>query len=523
MENHKNNLKTKSKGVYKLTYVYIFALFLIALFTVASQVTVQYFLRGQDDDGRVINIAGRQRMLSQKITKQALLIFQNETEVEFKKDISSLRNTLQIWESSHLALLDGHDSLSLSKNTSNQDLKILFLEIQPYQEKIAKAASEILLLDFQGHQKHEELLKIIINNEASFLRIMNDIVLQFELESRKKVSNLKLIETWLMIVTLSLLLIEGLFIFRPFTRNIQNYIKEINIKNAELSKKQQELEYNNAKLHQTQEELQTQRDFVVNQNVHLTKVNEQMSFSINYAESIQKAMLSYGQKFEDFFTDYFIINRPRDIVSGDFYWLSEVENKIILVVADCTGHGVQAGFTTLIGGNLLDKIVEFEKITQPNLILENLHKGIQHFLKQKYTHNDIGMDAIVVVLEKSEEQTTIAFAGAKNNLLVMTDDELLTLKGTRKSIGGIQNADIHFECQEVTLQKNAMIYLGSDGFEDQNNIERKKFGRKRIQELVKKVYNLPLSEQLQKFEDTLNIHLQGTNQRDDILWMGIKI
>ena len=351
-------------------------------------------------------------------------------------------------------------------------------------------------------------------------------------------------------------LVTQLAISMENTLLYENLEQKVQERTLELQEAYEETQVMNEELRQTQEELQTQRDYVEERNQELKKYNQklqssevilremndriqhknkeleqsnsQISLSINSAKTIQEAILPYDAKFEKYFEDYFIINRPKDVVSGDFYWikrqLKEFREKIILVVADCTGHGVPGAFMTLIGTNLLDKIITVEGLHHPDLILEALHKEVQYFLKQKDTQNNNGMDAVVITLEKIQgTRVKLTFSGAKNNLLVYNNRELQELKGTRKSIGGIQNEEKRFENQEVILEGGDLLYLGSDGLEDQNNSKRKKFGRNRIKSIIQENYHLPLSEQKQKFEQALGQHMEGTLQRDDILWIGLQL
>ena len=346
-------------------------------------------------------------------------------------------------------------------------------------------------------------------------------------------------------------LVTQLAISMENTLLYENLEDKVHERTLELQEAYEETQVMNEELRQTQEELQTQRDYVEQQNSELKKYNRklesseeillkmnndiqeknkqlaqtntQIALSINSAKTIQEAILPYEGKFGEYFAEYFIINRPKDVVSGDFYWFKESQDRIILVVADCTGHGVPGAFMTLIGANLLDKIVDLEGITYPDLILEALHKEIQYFLKQEHTQNNNGMDAVVITLEKQSDYKKLSFAGAKNNLLLWSNNELKELKGTRKSIGGIQNEAIRFENQEMLLRKGDLLYLGSDGLEDQNDIKRKKFGRNRIKTLIKEVYQNNLNEQKESFEKSLAKHMQNELQRDDILWMGVKI
>ncbi|NJK82623.1 MAG: serine/threonine-protein phosphatase [Saprospiraceae bacterium] len=194
-----------------------------------------------------------------------------------------------------------------------------------------------------------------------------------------------------------------------------------------------------------------------------------------------------------------------------------------MVVADCTGHGVPGAFMTLIGVNLLDKIIKVDKILRPDLILNALHIEVSSSLKQTVSASNNGMDMVVFVLDKTEGHLRLSFAGAKNNLFIWSNDELIELKGIRKSIGGFQSEDKVFEFQEIQLQKGDLIYLGSDGFEDQNNDKRKKLGRKIIKSTIQQYHHLALSQQKEIFENILNEHMRGSSQRDDILWMGLKM
>lgn len=303
----------------------------------------------------------------------------------------------------------------------------------------------------------------------------------------------------------------------------QTLEEEVKKQTLHIQEQTEELQVQNEELQQTTEEVLAQRDAIAEKNRLLEFKERQINQSIRSAELIQQAILPYHEKLEQIFQEFFIINCPKDVVSGDFYWLDKIGNKTILVVADCTGHGVPGAFMTLIGANLLDKIVIAEEITHPDLILTLLHKEVQYFLKQKYSLNNNGMDAVVITLERESHQFKLNFSGAKNNILVWTNNKLVELKGTRKSIGGIQNENIQFESQSLKLNAGDLIYLGSDGLEDQNNVKRKKFGRNKIKEIIATNKDLTLSEQQQVFEKTLEEHMKNTDQRDDILWMGVKI
>ena len=297
---------------------------------------------------------------------------------------------------------------------------------------------------------------------------------------------------------------------------------KVALRTKELQESNEELQVMNEELRQTQEELHAQRDYVAEKNKVLQEFNTKINGSLKVAQTIQEAVLPYQTKLERLLENYFIINQPKDVVSGDFYWLNEINGKVILVVADCTGHGIPGAFMTLIGANLLDKIIRIRQVTQPNDILNQLHEEVQAVLKQHYTTNNKGMDASVISLEKTHTHTNIRFSGAKNNFYYYSDG-LYELKGDRKSIGGIQDESIRFTNQQLTLPAGGMLYLGSDGLEDQNNSTRKKFGRKRLQVLLSDIATLPVGDQKTKIKEALEHYMQDAEQRDDILWMGIRV
>ena len=328
--------------------------------------------------------------------------------------------------------------------------------------------------------------------------------------------------------------------------NQQNELLEERVlqRTKELQEANEEMQVVNEELRQTQEELETQRDFLDDYNQQLDQAvkkneknletlhkqnkkldvqNNKINSSMKAAETIQRVILPQKESLQQSFQEYFILNQPRDVVSGDFYWLDKVGKKTILVVADCTGHGVPGALMTLVGVNALDKIIKMFGVHSPAMILNRLHEEIQTLLKQKYTGNNNGMDAVVVTLEETSGEVLVTFSGAKNSVFYFLNERLYELKGTRKSIGGIQNESTHFTEQQVVLPKDTMLYLGSDGLEDQNDKKRKKFGKKRLMHLLTKIASLPIIEQKLNLEESLKQHKRGAEQRDDILWLGVKI
>lgn len=355
-------------------------------------------------------------------------------------------------------------------------------------------------------------------------------------------------------------LLYGFFASQKARKQLEKQNEEITEQSRQIQKQTEEIQVQNEELYQNQEEILAQRDFIEKRNTELEQLNarlvssekvlsrayekvqtsqkelseknkaleerdRQITSSIKSALTIQSAILPYPEKAQRLLQEHFVIYRPKDVVSGDFYWLNEIDGKVILAAVDCTGHGVPGAFMSLIGNTLLDKIVRVWKVTKPHEILTRLHEEVVIVLRQKETSNNNGMDAAIITIEREKEHSLIRFAGAKNPLYYKTapSESLEILKGDRKAIGGIQNEDKAFTTQHLKLKSGACLYLGSDGLEDQNNSKRRKFGSRRLRKLLEENSHLPMSEQKYLLEQALDEHMGESRQRDDILWIGLRI
>ncbi|MBX2843855.1 MAG: SpoIIE family protein phosphatase [Flammeovirgaceae bacterium] len=259
--------------------------------------------------------------------------------------------------------------------------------------------------------------------------------------------------------------------------------------------------------------------------------NLKITDSIRYAQTIQYAILPQEELMRKYFSDIFIIYRPKDIVSGDFYWFANAQNDskndvALIAVVDCTGHGVPGAFMSLIGNTILNEIVDRKLSLDTDEILELLDKEIVSALKQDEKQNDDGMDICLCKLEKVDDNITkVNFTGAKRPLyyIISKDHSLKYLKGDNKMIGGLQKKKRQFTSESFFLQKGDMLYLSTDGYVDQNNKENLKIGKRKFADLLQEVVELPLNEQKRVFEDKLDTHQNGQEQRDDITLIGIKI
>lgn len=306
----------------------------------------------------------------------------------------------------------------------------------------------------------------------------------------------------------------------------QNLERKVKERTEQLEVLNTEVVTQNEELQQSQEEITVQRDAIGEKNRVLSQINSQIQSSIKAAQVIQKAIVPYQQKRNELLKEHFVLYKPKDVVSGDMYWLNQIENTTFLALMDCTGHGVPGAFMTLITSNLLDKIIRVWDIYEPKEILERLDEEIKIVLRQKETHNDYGLDATMITITAiNENEFKVNFAGAKQNLyFIQPQNQIIeALRGNRKSIGGEQNREVIFDNHTISLQKNSQLYLTSDGYIDQNNFERKKITEKTLIDLITKNQAKDMQEQKQALQNFLQDFMIGTTQRDDILVIGLKL
>jgi serine phosphatase RsbU (regulator of sigma subunit) len=291
----------------------------------------------------------------------------------------------------------------------------------------------------------------------------------------------------------------------------------------EINKKNSELATFNEELHQNHEEILIQRDLLANKNNLLEEYKHKIGKSIEAAQKIQNATLPSKDKMQQLFEEYFIIFKPKDVVSGDFWWANQIQNSNYLIVADCTGHGVSGAMLTMIGASLLDRIILVLGITEPAEILEKLHLEIKNTLQQDQTRNNEGMDIAVAHWHYENEECFLSFAAAKRPLIYAHQGQIQKIAGTRRNIGGTAENTKPFENKTFSLPKRTMLYLCSDGYADQNNAERNNFTEKRFLSLLQQIHDLPADEQKTVLKQQLDEHTKNVEQRDDILVIGVRV
>ena len=287
-------------------------------------------------------------------------------------------------------------------------------------------------------------------------------------------------------------------------KQIEEQANSINDKNAELMAQDQ-------KLKETANSLK--------------KVNKDITSSINYAKRIQTSILPESEELEELFPKSFLYFNPKDIVSGDFYFIAEQSGKIILATADCTGHGIPGAFMALIGQNLLAEIVETRRMTAPNVILDELKAGINERLRQEQTHNQDGMDISVCCIDKNKDNTySVSFAGAYTTLVYIKDGKMHKVRGDKIMIGGNWKPknNNYFSKQTIHVDSPTYLYLFSDGYQDQfGGKENRKFTSKRLRNLLFEIHKQDMKYQ-KKIIDSTMVEWKGSkNQIDDMVMIGI--
>lgn len=293
-----------------------------------------------------------------------------------------------------------------------------------------------------------------------------------------------------------------------------------------------------AEISQQKEEIEAQRDQIEDQRDQLVANNKKLKQayidieeqknhiedSIHYAKRIQTAILPNGPSLTHAIKEHFILYKPKDIVSGDFYWVAEKNGKSIFVVADCTGHGVPGAFMSMIGNTLLNKIVHEKDDVDTGYILDRLREEVIKALNQKGADHESkdGMDMVVSIFDFKNRK--VQFSGAQNPLFIIRNNELIIYKGSKQPIGFFVAGHKPFEIHNIDLEPNDMIYMFTDGYQDQFGGPRdRKFMTKNFKKLLVDINHEACLDQKEILDNTIEDWMFNTNQIDDILIAGIRI
>ncbi|MCB9188940.1 MAG: SpoIIE family protein phosphatase [Flavobacteriales bacterium] len=270
-------------------------------------------------------------------------------------------------------------------------------------------------------------------------------------------------------------------------------------------------------------EVVRQKEEIERQSEKLEELYKDVTDSIRYAKRLQDSILPQNSLIERLLPHSFVLFKPKDIVSGDFYWVSETENKILFSAVDCTGHGVPGAFMSLIGANALNQIIN-EKEDQPAKILDKLNKYSSEALNKSEEGIKVrdGMDLALCAVSK--DMKILEFAGANNPLYIVRDGDIDVIKADKFAIASFEDGEEHYTNHNIELKKGDLVYVFSDGYADQfGGVKGKKFMYKQFRELLISIKDLSMDEQKEHLDQKIEEWKGSFEQVDDILVIGVRI
>lgn len=300
------------------------------------------------------------------------------------------------------------------------------------------------------------------------------------------------------------------------------------LKNTEnLEEANVNLEHKTHEIEAQRDEILSQRDLVIDQKLYIERQNRIMTDSISYAQKIQQAVLpnfdslKYKQKY---LSDSFIVYRPKDQVSGDFYWADQINGNMIIAVADCTGHGVPGAFLSMLGVSFLNEIINRQKEMLPAQILNQLRNYVKTTLKQtgeRFEARD-GMSMGLIMI--SPDRKLVQFAGSYIPLYIYRNKQCTIYKADRNPIGIHYNEIESFTNHTINIEANDTLYLFTDGYADQFNASlTEKFKISRFKKFLSEIYDLPLSKQKTILENRFDEWKGDNEQIDDVTVVGLRL
>ncbi|MCH8317369.1 MAG: SpoIIE family protein phosphatase [Bacteroidetes bacterium] len=290
-----------------------------------------------------------------------------------------------------------------------------------------------------------------------------------------------------------------------------------------------------AEILQRKEEIETQRDNILEKSKKLedaydviTEKNKDITDSINYARRIQTAIFPPDELVKSLLKDAFILFKPRDIVSGDFYWLESQDGTVYVSAVDCTGHGVPGAFMSIIGYNMLNQAILEHGTRKASDILDELNKSVGNALRQtgEASSTKDGMDIALCALSSNNNGTKLQYSGAYSPLYLIRNKKCIKTKADRFPIGNISEKQEKFTNHEFELQKGDIFYIFTDGYADQfGGPKDQKFKYKQFRELLLSIHHLPMEEQRSILDKTISEWMKDDKieQTDDILVIGVRV
>jgi serine phosphatase RsbU (regulator of sigma subunit) len=259
-------------------------------------------------------------------------------------------------------------------------------------------------------------------------------------------------------------------------------------------------------------------------DLEILRQKREIGDSLRYARIIQKAVFPSKKLIEKIFPGHFILLLPKDILSGDFYWLTKKEKQILFAVADCTGHGVPGALMSVLGISFLNELVSHPCSFKANRLLNQMREKVMKALGQT-GEDDISKDGMDIAMCIIDEETNILqYSGANNSLYIVRNGEMIILRPDQMQVGVHAIEERSFTNHEILIEDGDIVYLFSDGFPDQFGGPRnKKFLYTNFRSLILSIFHLPMDEQKEILKKTITEWMGDQEQIDDILVMGIKL
>lgn len=403
---------------------------------------------------------------------------------------------------------------SLSKHTKAYEYRLLYEQMKDSltNKKNSNKVIELQLqFEFEKHQKELEL-----EGQIEKLRTIKEL-------DKQKIINYSLIGGLTALIIIALLTYRAYIIKKKDNLLLKEQKNQIHQKNEELHLYQEELI-------SQKENLQVQKDIVTNHRDKIVLQNQKITDSIQYALRIQQALLPSEELITETFSEHLLINLPKDIVSGDFYWLKSFNDKIFIAVADSTGHGVPGAFMSLLGISFLNEIVSKPNKVNAAGLLNKLRNHLKKSLNQKGNKTEArdGIDIALCIIDKSINE--IQFAGAYNPLIIIKEtknenhDNLVELKGDKMPIGVHFKEKDSFTNHIIKINKTDQFYLFTDGYLDQfGGLHGRKFLINKFKQLLLEIHTLPMAEQKIRLIKAYKDWKDDREQIDDILILGFSI
>jgi serine phosphatase RsbU (regulator of sigma subunit) len=411
------------------------------------------------------------------------------------QDISNEFSNYRMGNESHLWLVDTKGKISISEDVEQSGGQLTnYLPTDVYDNimrNTARNSDKPAVISYTGKNGQVDLV---------FQKLKScDWVLVFQINRSETLGLLNsiMIST---LVTIAVVLVFLLIVFYLVSSRIANPYKRTIQLNIELEKEIKE------------------------RTTEINNKNNKIMESIHYAKTIQESILPAAEVLKRVFADNFVLWRPRDIVGGDFYWLREKENGVVLAVGDCTGHGVPGALMTMAVNSILSNILIQNYQVGPAFIIKELNKQLKEALnKDKGDQStDDGLDVAICYYDNKGK---LLFAGARINMYVLTDGQVTIYNGYKSGIGYIKSAFLEdFADEEVSIKQGDRVYFTTDGYVDQNGgLNNYSFGKSKFRGIITNTASLSIFEQGERFEKELDLHLGQEQQRDDITVVGFEL